>query len=62
MQGFPGVIELHRCIVSKNLVYIPEIFPSMRSQGFDFESNTIKAAIKVADLMKLEARKTIITD
>ena len=45
MQGFPGGIELHRCIVSKNLVYIPDIFPSMRSQGFDFESNTIKAAI-----------------
>lgn len=32
--------------MSKNMVYIPDIFPSTRKESFDFESNTVKAAIK----------------
>lgn len=31
--------------MTKNMVYIPDIFPSMRKESFDFKSNTIKAAI-----------------
>ena len=36
---------MRKCTVEKNMVYIPDIFPSLRTEEFDFDSNTMKASI-----------------
>jgi hypothetical protein len=39
LQGYPGGVELKNNTMVNNLVFIPDIFPSLRTKEFDFENS-----------------------
>jgi len=48
LQGYPGGLEVKDSTLSTNLVYIPDIFPSLRNQLSDFDKSMTKAINELA--------------
>lgn len=45
LQGYPGPVEVYKSTMKKNMVYIPDIFPSLRTSVYDFETNSMSALL-----------------